>query len=434
MTNMRKNRIALGALLSQTALALFVGLLSAGAGTSDAYGQVQGTTAQIPNDTSAQASLNAYKTFAQYPPDNMAIDNSNWDLLHPWLVESQPLLMMPQNVLDQVESLTASGASGDDIRRQVTLPSGLPLSQFDLNKTVLAGTQDQLVARLTVVSGVGPNAPPPLGNGTALRFQITKTEVIGDPRFGSPRLGTVPFSCEAGATACTLTWRAPSAQKKYWGSMTLLITATVEGLADSLVARQDFFSSPITAGRFTGRFGERLLDGSLVVDVGVEVRQHLLCFVSANLFSADKPIPTHHVERRVIVDPSTKTIPLTFFGKIFRDYGQEGTFRVQDLQGRCSNLPYPAEWALDPPAHQSDLEKFWQGPQGRSEPAQIYFEYDNYTYTTAPYANGVFSPLEWQSPEKSRKLAIYQQVTKELDNAALAARKGELQKQLEPNH
>jgi hypothetical protein len=425
MKNMKKSRVGLRRFRVVAALALLIGLIGASVTAQ--------TTAPNPlNDSSAQASLNAYKSFAQYPPDNMAINSSNWDLLHPALVESQPLLMMPQTVLDQVAALKASGASGDDIRSQIAVPLGLPLSIFKLNKVVVVGTQDRLVAQLTIIPGSSPNAVQS-ASGTFLPFQITKAELIGDSRFGSPRLGAVPFSCNS-SSDCTLSWQPPNTQKKYWGSMTLLVTATVQGFGESLVARQDFYSSPMTAGRFTGRFAERLQDGSLVVEAGVEVREHMLCFVSANLFSADQGVPTHHVERRMIVDPSMKTIPLTFFGKIFRDYGYEGTFRLQDLQARCTNLPYPAEWAFDPAAHRVDLEKFWQGPQRDSEPAHIYFEFNNHIYITGRYANGQFSALEWQSAEKSHKLAMYEQTAKELDNPAMGAQKRELQKQLEANH
>jgi hypothetical protein len=431
MTNEKKDRmVPKAARALQIGLCFGLGLIfvSAGAGAQ----LLPPKNAQIPvNDSSAQGGVNAFKAFAQYPPDNMAIDGSNWDLLHPGLVESQPLVMMPKPVLDQLASLTASGATRDDIRRAVTVPHGLPLSQFEMNKTILAGTKDQLVARLTVLP---QNAPPGSGSAILLPFQITNAELVGDPRFGSPRLGAVPFSCEAGGTACTLTWQAPAAEKKHWGSMTLLVTATVQGFPDSLVARHDFYSSPITAGRFTGKFSDRLVDGSLVVDVGVEVHQHLMCFVSANLFSADQALPTHHVERRLVLDQSTKIVPLTFFGKIFRDYGYEGVFQLQHLQARCTNLPYPAEWALDPTAHRADLEKFWQGPQPESEPAHIYFEANTLTFTTSKYANGQFSPLEWQSVDKTRKLAMYQEAAKARDNPEKAAQKLELQKQLDLTH
>jgi hypothetical protein len=140
------------------------------------------------------------------------------------------------------------------------------------------------------------------------------------------------------------------------------------------------------------------------------------------------------VERRLVLDQSTKVIPLTFFGKIFRNYGYKGVFRLQDLQARCTNLPYPAEWAFDPIAHRADLEKFWQGPQPDSEPAHIYFEANTLTFTTSKYANGQFSPLEWQSADKTRKLAMYQQAAQARDNPEKAARKLELQKQLDLKH
>ncbi len=96
----------------------------------------------------------------------------------------------------------------------------------------------------------------------------------------------------------------------------------------------------------------------------------------------------------MIVDPSMKTISFTFFGKIFRDFGHEGTFRLQDLKAQCENLAYPPEWFLDSVAHQAELQSFQSKASTVKEPSRIYFEYNNYTYTTRRYTSAAFSDRE----------------------------------------
>jgi hypothetical protein len=219
----------------------------------------------------------------------------------------------------------------------------------------------------------------------------------------------VPYSCDTNGRGCTFAWQAPSAEKKYWGILILRVTLTVDGSNDSFVVGQDFYSSPMVVGKFTGKFLERLENGSLVVDAGVEVQKHMACFVRANLYSADNVTPLQHIERRMLVDPSMKTISFTFFGKIFRDYGDQGAFRVKDLQGACENLPYPAEWFIDEAAHEAEWRAFQKSLPSTREPARIYFARDDYSYTTHSYASDEFSAAEWQSPEKTAALNAYKQ-------------------------
>jgi hypothetical protein len=371
------------------------------------------------NDASGKGALAIYQDFSKYPPDSRPLATSNWDLLHPWLTDTAPLPMVPRQVTLQMDALRASGMSEEEVLRTVTIPSTLPKYQFEMNKTVLAGANDQLQSRLTVI----PNQASP-----SFRLHIADAQLIGDQDFGSPRLGRVPFSCES-PTACTFQWKAPSAQKQYWGVLELVVTATVEGMKDDFVIRQPFYSSPMVAGRFTGHFQERIDNGSLVIDAGVEVQKRMACFVSANLYSVDKALPTHHAERRMIVDPSMKTISFTFFGKIFRDFGHEGTFRLQDLKAQCENLAYPPEWFLDSVAHQAELQSFQSKASTVKEPSRIYFEYNNYTHTTRRYTSAAFSDREWQSPESARKLEMLKKAATELDDPSMDQRKRQLQTQ-----
>lgn len=374
------------------------------------------------NDASPQGSLSIYKDYTKYPPDSRPLNTSNWDLLHPWLTETSSLPMIPTKVARQMDSLRTAGLPPDEAWRSVALPP-LPRYQFEMNKTILAGTQDELKARLTVTPAPGSNAP--------LRIHITQSELIGDEAFGSPHLGAVPFTCNAGEPICTFQWKAPSAQTKYWGTLELTVTIAVENTADDFVIRQPFYSSPNVAGKFTGQFQERIDNGSLVIEAGVQVQKRMACFVSANLFSADKEIPTHHAERRMIVDPSMKTIAFIFFGKIFRDSGHEGAFLLQDLKAQCENLAYPPEWFMDSAAHQVELQAFQNNPPATREPTRIYFAFNNFTYTTRRYAGATFSSQEWQSPESARKLNALKNAAQELNDPAKEMQKRELQRNMQ---
>ncbi len=356
-------------------------------------------------DGTVQGRVAVLEEYYQYPPGSKAIDSSYWDYLHPWNVETQPRAMISQEAMAQIALLDFAGMDEDEIANQVQsyLQSSPLLYHFEMDKTILASTGDQLQARLTITSAGNPSP-----------FHVSSAEMIGDNVFGSPNLGEVPFSCDGTGLACLFTWQAPSTERKYWGVLTLRVTVTVDGGNDRFVVGEDFYSSPMIAGRFTGQFQEKLENGSLVVDAGVEVQKHMACFVRANLYSAHTGTPLQHVERRMLVDPSMKTIPFTFFGKIFRDYGDQGTFRVQDLQASCENLPYPAEWFIDEAAHEAEWREFQKNPPATDEPKRIYFAYDTHSYTTRSYTLGAFSDTEWQSPEKTQVLGAYRRLAAQM--------------------
>lgn len=393
MTSMRKNTLRF-ALVALAGLALVCGTAIA------AKAQTGRTVKHAPlGDLSPAGRMAVVKEYLQYPPESTPIDANYWDLLHPWSVSTTMHTMIPAQTILQAQTLEKSGVSPEQAVRQAQalMPSSLPTYQFEMNKTILAGTQDELQARLAISGATG--------------VHVSKAEIVGSAISGSPNLGSVPYSCENAGSVCTFQWRAPSADKKYWGSLRLQVTVAVGGFQDPFVIYESFYSSPIVAGSFTGQFQEKIDNGSLVIDAGVAVQAHMACFVSANLYSADSGTPLQHAERRMLVDPSMKTVSFTFFGKIFRDYGDQGAFRLQDLQARCQNLPYPAEWFIDQDAHQVELEAFQKNPPAFNEPTRIYFEYNTYSYTTGSYALGAFSNAEWQSPEKTATWEAYRKAT-----------------------
>jgi hypothetical protein len=123
------------------------------------------------------------------------------------------------------------------------------------------------------------------------------------------------------------------------------------------------------------------------------------------------------------------TISFTFYGKIFRDFGYEGAFRLQDLKAQCENLHYPAEWFMDSVAHKAELQALQAKSPAIQEPSRIYFEYNDYIYTTHRYSSSDFSDREWQSPQSTRKLALYDQAAAELANPSMDTLKQQLLEQ-----
>ena len=402
MKDMLRNSLRYGA----AGIVLFSGLaIAANAQTSGAINQAS------LNDTSPAGDLARYREYSNYPPESRPLHASNWDLLHPWTVDTPTAPLTPDSWKAQLETLAKSGVPRTEIARRIGTAAAFPTYNFAVNKLILAGTQDELIARLTVSPAPGTVDLPP--------FHIVKAELVGDMNFGSPNLGSVPYSCDSDtAPECTFRWKAPDAEKRYWGALQLKITAALDGKGNDYVALLHFYSSPMVAGRFTGSFQERLENGSLMIDAGVSVQKRMACFVSANLFSADKEIPTHHAERRMIVDPTMSVITFTFFGKIFRDNDYEGTFRIQDLKAQCENLPYPPEWFMDSSTHLADLEQFQNQSLFAPEPGSIYFEYNNFTFTTRVHLGSDFSDAEWQAPERTQKLELLNKAAQQPDDPA----------------
>jgi hypothetical protein len=343
-------------------------------------------------DMSPEGRLAVLQESLQYPPESVPIDTSYWDLLHPWSVDTTAHTMysteQTSQLADQLKTLHDSGVSK---------------YKFEMSKTLLAGTQDVLQARLVVT--------PSQSSDTSLRIHVSQAEIIGSQEFGSPNLGPVPSSCDSTGPVCTFTWQIPSADKQYWGLLKLRAKVTVDGHPGEFAVGESFYSSPMVAGKFTGAFKERIDNGSLVIDAGVDVQKRMACFISANLYSVDKETPVQHARLRILVDPSMKTISFPFYGKIFRDYGDEGTFRLQDLKGQCVNLAFPPEWFLDSMAHEAELHALRKAPPPPKEPANIYFASDNYSFTTRHHLLGEFSNAEWQSSKKTARLEAFKKMS-----------------------
>ncbi len=135
---------------------------------------------------------------------------------------------------------------------------------------------------------------------------------------------------------------------------------------------------------------DALKDGSLELSLEVRAEQAGLYRFEANLL--DKAgAPVGYAVQSFPLEPGRNRVELSFFGRLLVEHGVDGPYRVSDLRGFV-------------PDATTGLPLWW------SEPAP---------YDTRPYRASQFSARAWESPEKARALAKFQEL---LD----ATRRGEV--------
>jgi len=135
-----------------------------------------------------------------------------------------------------------------------------------------------------------------------------------------------------------------------------------------------------------GKASDHVVDGSLAVQFGVDVRYAEPTLVQAVLSDATGAIPIATYSdwfRPTTTGPQSMTI--SFFGKVLRDANVAGPYRVRWLHG-VVEVP-----KADP------REVWWGTPEGLP-------------MMTAAYEPSLFSPDEYSSPEKEQAIARYEEL------------------------
>ena len=142
-------------------------------------------------------------------------------------------------------------------------------------------------------------------------------------------------------------------------------------------ATLDFKYSGSTPATFAGVSNDKLVPEGLEVDVDHDVTEPGQFFVQGCIFDA-KNEPIGFAVARPTLEKGKRSVPLVFFGLLFRDANAAGPYVFKTLTG--NRMPAPGEAdhaAMDP----------WTG-----------------TYRTRPYALADFSDHEWESPQKDAKI------------------------------
>ena len=125
------------------------------------------------------------------------------------------------------------------------------------------------------------------------------------------------------------------AEMGYDGPATVNVRIEFEyGAGTTQVASFPFLYTPKTAipARFTGTFREAILNGSLVVYAGIEVKKQGWYLIDANLWAADDA-PVAWTRYKGNLGPDDKEVALEFFGKVLVDAKARAPYQVRQLRG-----------------------------------------------------------------------------------------------------
>jgi hypothetical protein len=135
---------------------------------------------------------------------------------------------------------------------------------------------------------------------------------------------------------------------------------------------------------------ESIQDGTLVVDLDVDVHQAGIYTFEANVMAGDEPIA--YAEPSYTLPLGKQHAALKFFGRAFVEKKQSGPYVVRDI--RC-------------------FHRFIQG-----EEENFYATYDG-TITTRPYTVAQFSSAEWSDPEKDETIANLSRLIEQTKNGEI---------------
>lgn len=341
-----------------------------------------------------EATLAAYKSWTRYPSGSQPLFKEMKDLTDPWRIDNIPMPVLANASLrteaamsEFIDRLRSQGKSNEEIGQLIKKEAaGSPTYLFKTNRHTITESET-FTALLELKSPNGGNLP----------FTVLSAEMEGDAHTKNAGLGSVQSAPEG--EGIKFSWKAPSADKKYWGTLTLKVRVKAAGVPEDAVLHQSVYSSPVPPARFTGQFAENLTDGSLAISAGIDVLQECRFSVQANLYSLETNEPTHWVAVEKILKPGKQNIDFLFYGKIFRDFGHEGKFELRDIRGTCENMPFPPSWLGDP-ARLKDIEN----APAKDEPPLLYVPFTSAKYTTRAYRLDEFTDKEWTSPEKERRI------------------------------
>lgn len=141
------------------------------------------------------------------------------------------------------------------------------------------------------------------------------------------------------------------------------------------------FTTPLARipARFTGSFRDAVRDGSLVVEVGIDVREAGFYRVDANLYAASGT-PVAWAAFKGELGTSDGVVPLEFFGRVLREAGVPGPYQVGQVRGyRFVDARFPDRERL------RDLPGRW---------------------TTSPFELLAFSDAVWTSAHKEQMVQM----------------------------
>ncbi len=190
-------------------------------------------------------------------------------------------------------------------------------------------------------------------------------------------------------------------QPQDWGEMDLAVKFSIHAEKPGFVHEKKvtFFSSPVAPAKFTGKFAEKLENGSLVLSVELDVRMPGRYTVEGNLFTTDDR-PVAHVRADARLTGGKQMVDLLFFGKIFHDQGAGGSYVLKGVRGIQDTGPLDPE-LLNRPV--KEVEKIIETTR-TTEPDRRVIPWFKESFKTKAYKLEDFSPAEFDSDQKRERI------------------------------
>jgi hypothetical protein len=312
-----------------------------------------------------------FREWAQYPPDSRPLTAGDVDQLRHEIIE---LPMLPMPIIEDgkpqepMHSCVLQ-AEAHTVYEDQTHETQLRCQNIKTGKFVLPDIKATKLTR-TAASVIFPTPPPDVVKNDA-------KSPISVSFFFKPR-------------------------QSDWGDMELTVDFALAEEKTSYIhqLKTHFFSSPQAPAKFTGKFHERLENGSLIVSAEVQVRLSGSYRIEANLM-ADNPEPLAHARTDVKLGGGTQWVDLLFFGKILRDRRVPGPYVLTGLRGQQMNLPISPDDLNLPP---EQVERILANTQ-QTEPIKRGILPFLGEYRTEKYQLSQFSDAEYDSEFKRERIA-----------------------------
>ena len=308
-------------------------------------------------DFDARELLANFRELTRFPPDSRPLGPEQLDLLHPNARHEGPVPVKTP------------------VRGETFDPDQTYFVHFTGDRYFVTG-DETITTTLRVWKGAAGVTGEPVTIDAA-------TAVVVSPA-GEEEIAALTYQPARGPDGVTYrnTFSPARAGVTRTGEVQLHVQLTAPD-GSQAQGRLEVFYTPAkrVPARFTGRFRERLEEGSLVISAEVEVVTAGRYEIDANLFdAADRPVASAHVTAEL--EPGKRTVDLLFFGLIFHEQRATGRFTLRTLRGHRFS---PGE------TPDRELMAAFAG-----------------SYRTAAYDLDDFSDAEWDSPDKQRQIQMYE--------------------------
>lgn len=327
------------------------------------------TKESVQPDASPETALTIYKEWAKYPPNSRPIQPGQWHIIEPHMTHSAA-----KPLISKKNKAHASGFECTLQPQQHTFTEGTPVSV-----TLLCSTSE------------GDSDTPQIVDVELKSLSMSIITPAGTTAIAADR---IKFSDPHGNRLYLFSLIPTS---KDWGEviMEIKITIPADTSQEEYQLATSFKISPVAPAQFTGQFSDHLENGSLIVDVEVNVDKPGRFIIAGNLNVQDEPIA--HATEDLYLEQGVHRVPLLFFGKILREFGMpSGTYTLTNVRGHRLNL---ASRLID--QKEPEIEGI---PQFTDE------------FRTAPYELNQFSDAEWDSPEKQLRIKDLEQAMNNTDS------------------